>query len=336
MKDRAMQALYLLALEPVAETTADRRSFGFRPERATADAIGQCFNVLSRKATPQWILEGDIKGCFDNISHEWLLANTLIDRKILEKWLRAGFIENRQLFPTEAGTPQGGIISPTLANLVLDGLEAKLKTACGINRRINGTRTRLKINYVRYADDCAPRRRTRGCKFSVPLCCTRDGGRPLGAGVQAQAPNHLLLRRSRGAVVSKTGNGWARPGQVRIVKSNVSEPLMTCRKRRDDVETAGESLLRDKSGGSLMTARTASGIKAARARSRLLCGTWEPVPPMAREKRKGKPPECESTDAGNRGGATRSSGEGPVMGLERRGCPIWREERTQLATGGCL
>jgi RNA-directed DNA polymerase len=119
MRDRAMQALYLLALEPVAETTADRRSFGFRPEISTADAIMQCFNALAKKRSAQWILEGDIKGCFDNISHEWLLANTLTDRKILEKWLKAGFIENRQLFPIEAGTPQGGIISPTLANLVL-------------------------------------------------------------------------------------------------------------------------------------------------------------------------------------------------------------------------
>jgi RNA-directed DNA polymerase len=144
LKDRAMQALYLLALEPVAETTADRHSFGFRPERSTADAIEQCFNALAKRCSPQWILEGDIKGCFDNISHEWLLTNTLMDRTILQKWLKAGYMENRQLFPTQAGTPQGGIISPTLANLVLDELEAKLKTACGISRRINGARTRLR------------------------------------------------------------------------------------------------------------------------------------------------------------------------------------------------
>jgi RNA-directed DNA polymerase len=65
MKDRAMQALYLLALEPVAETTADRRSFGFRPERSTADAIEQCFIALSWKRSAQWIFEGDIKGCLD-------------------------------------------------------------------------------------------------------------------------------------------------------------------------------------------------------------------------------------------------------------------------------
>ncbi|WP_137924295.1 group II intron reverse transcriptase/maturase [Cupriavidus sp. 2SB] len=153
MKDRAMQALYLLALEPVAETTADRRSFGFRPGRATADAIEQCFTALSRKAAAQWVLEGDIKGCFDNISHDWLLGNVPTDRKVLKRWLSAGYMEDRQLFPSEAGTPQGGIISPTLANLVLDGLEAKLDSAFGRKRYANGVQTRLMVNYVRYADD---------------------------------------------------------------------------------------------------------------------------------------------------------------------------------------
>lgn len=153
MKDRAMQALYLLALEPVAETTADRRSFGFRPKRSTADAIEQCFTVLSRKKAPEWILEGDIKGCFDNISHDWLLNHIPMDRTILKKWLSASYMEDRQLFPTEAGTPQGGIISPTLANLVLDGLESKLAAAFGRKRYANRVQTRLKVNYVRYADD---------------------------------------------------------------------------------------------------------------------------------------------------------------------------------------
>ena len=180
----------------------------------------------------------------------------------------------------------------------------------------------------------APRRRAGGRKSSVQPCCTRDGGRPPEAGVQAQASNHRLRLRSRGVVVSETGKGRARPGQVRIVESNASEPLMTCRKRRDDVETGGESLLWDKPGGNLFTAQAASGMKAARTQSRLLCGTWEPVTPMPREKRKGQPPECESTDAGYRDGATRSSDEGPVMGLERRGGPIWPETRKQLATGG--
>ena len=126
MKDRAMQALYLLALEPIAETAADPNSYGFRPKRSTADALQQCFNTLCRGCSPQWVLEGDIKGCFDHISHEWMLKHVLTDKVVLQKWLKAGYIENRTLFPTEAGTPQGGIISPTLANMTLDGLEKLL------------------------------------------------------------------------------------------------------------------------------------------------------------------------------------------------------------------
>jgi len=141
-KDRAMQALYKLALEPVAETLADGNSYGFRPERACADAIEQTFTVLSQKRCAQWILEGDIKSCFDEISHDWLLNNVLMDRGILRKWLKAGYIDRKKLFLTEAGTPQGGIISPTLSNITLDGLEKELKPFRG-----------HKVHFVRYADD---------------------------------------------------------------------------------------------------------------------------------------------------------------------------------------
>lgn len=94
MRDRAMQALYLLALEPVSETTADRNSYGFRPMRSTADAIEQCFVALSRGNSAQWVLEGDIKGCFDNISHDWLLAHIPMDKLVLGKWLKAGYMES--------------------------------------------------------------------------------------------------------------------------------------------------------------------------------------------------------------------------------------------------
>ncbi len=149
MSCRAMQALYLLALDPVAETTADPNSYGFRKERSPADAIEQCFKALGKARSPQWILEGDIKGCFDKISHEWLLAHIPMDKSILRKWLKAGFIEKQVLHPTEEGTPQGGICSPVIANLALDGLERKLlerypKPKTGYN---------AKVNYVRFADD---------------------------------------------------------------------------------------------------------------------------------------------------------------------------------------
>ena len=112
MKDRAMQALHLLALEPIAETTGDPNSYGFRPARSTADAIETCFLLLGRTCAPQWILEGDIRGCFDHISHEWMLRHVSTDKKVLRQWLKAGYMENRTLFPTEAGTPQGGVMTP--------------------------------------------------------------------------------------------------------------------------------------------------------------------------------------------------------------------------------
>jgi RNA-directed DNA polymerase len=150
MKDRAMQALYLLALDPVAETTADPNSYGFRRERSTADAIEQCFNVLARRDKARWILEGDIRSCFDRISHDWLLAHAPMDRAILRKWLKAGFLDKHVFHPTEEGTPQGGIASPVLANLTLDGLEGRLRAAFPrTTTRYRGA----KVNLIRYADD---------------------------------------------------------------------------------------------------------------------------------------------------------------------------------------
>lgn len=149
MKDRAMQALYLLALDPVAETTGDENSYGFRPHRCTADAIAQCFTVLARQDRAQWVLEGDIKGFFDNISHDWVLANIPLDKQVLGKWLASGYMEQGKRFDTVAGTPQGGIISPVIANMVLDGLEGKLRTLA----KNQSQQRKLQINYVRYADD---------------------------------------------------------------------------------------------------------------------------------------------------------------------------------------
>ncbi len=107
-----MQALYLLALDPIAETSADPNSYGFRPERSTADAIGHLHQVLSLPTGAEWIFEGDIRSCFDQISHKWLMEYIPMDKTILYKWLKAGFIENSVLYATEAGTPQGGICTP--------------------------------------------------------------------------------------------------------------------------------------------------------------------------------------------------------------------------------
>jgi RNA-directed DNA polymerase len=153
MKDRAQQALHLLALDPVVETTADHNSYGFRQQRSCADAIEQCFKTLSRP-NPQWILEGDIKSCFDRISHDWLLAHVPMDRAILQKWLKAGYMERHVLHETTDGTPQGGIISPALSNCALDGLERLLKEKFPTNKPLSSLEDKFPcVNLIRYADD---------------------------------------------------------------------------------------------------------------------------------------------------------------------------------------
>lgn len=152
MKDRAMQALHLLALDPVAETTADLNSYGFRKDRSTHDAIEQCFTTLNKGKSPKWVLEADIQACFDEISHTWMVEHIPMDRSMLKRWLKAGYVQQGRLFPTTAGTPQGGIISPALMNLVLDGLEAYLAKRFP-KRKTQGKVLRSQINLVRYADD---------------------------------------------------------------------------------------------------------------------------------------------------------------------------------------
>lgn len=152
MRDRAMQALYLLALEPVSESTSDPNSYGFRLNRSTADAMSQIFVAMSQKGSARWVLEADIKGCFDWINHDWLESHVPMDKEILRKWLRAGLIYKGQLQATEAGTPQGGIISPTLANVTLNGLERELIGHLGATLGIAKAK-KLKVNVVRYADD---------------------------------------------------------------------------------------------------------------------------------------------------------------------------------------
>jgi len=141
--DRTMQALYALGLQPVAETRADNRSFGFRLFRSAQDASQYAFLCLHYPKSAQWVLEGDIKGCFDNISHEWLKENIPMKRSVLIQFLKAGYVFEQNLYHTDRGTPQGGIISPILANMALDGIEDTL----------NEEYPDMKVHFIRYADD---------------------------------------------------------------------------------------------------------------------------------------------------------------------------------------
>ncbi len=145
LHDRAMQMLYALGLKPIAETVADKHSYGFREKRSLHDAIKMTFLSLSTKVSAQWILEADIKACFDWISHDWLLGNIPLPRKILQTWLKSGYMESSTFHDMEDGTPQGGIISPLLCNMTLDGLENLVVK--GRNKKVR------KLNIIRYADD---------------------------------------------------------------------------------------------------------------------------------------------------------------------------------------
>ena len=157
MEDRARQALWNMALLPCVEATSDPHSYGFRPYRGCWDAHAQIRTLLDKPTSPTWVLDADIEKCFDKINHDWLLNNTPMETKVLKSWLKAGYIESSELFPTEEGTPQGGVISPTLANHTLNGLENYLdkQFKSGYINLKNGNHSRRKtcINVVRYADD---------------------------------------------------------------------------------------------------------------------------------------------------------------------------------------
>jgi RNA-directed DNA polymerase len=147
MADRWHQAIHLLTLEPISESTGDKNSYGFRPCRYTADAIEQTFKALRREQSAQYILEGDIKACFDEISHEFLLKHIPMDKTVLKKMLKAGFMEKNVFHETDAGTPAGGIISPTLANMALDGIEKRLQ------EHFANRLSKHRMHFIRYADD---------------------------------------------------------------------------------------------------------------------------------------------------------------------------------------
>jgi RNA-directed DNA polymerase len=145
LHDRAMQELFALGLRPIAETVGDSHSYGFREKRSLHDAVKMTYMSLSTKVSAKWILEADIKACFDCISHDWLMENIPLPKWILRQWLKCGYMESSALYPTDDGTPQGGIISPILCNMTLDGLQDLVIKGRDKKRR--------KLNIIRYADD---------------------------------------------------------------------------------------------------------------------------------------------------------------------------------------
>jgi len=227
--DRIVGTSMHSVLEEIFDADFTASNFGFRAGRSQHQAIRQLQRLVQEGR--DWAVAVDLQAFFDEIPHGLILQ--LMRRKVadeqfvtlLARLLKAGVVVAGVFEKTTRGCPQGSPLSPILSNLVLNELDHKLEER--------------NLGYCRWADDCVPRRRTAGHMPCVQPCCTRDEGRPLAAAVQAEAANRPLRLRSRGVVVSELGKGRARPGQVRTVESNASEPLMTCRKRRNDVETGG-------------------------------------------------------------------------------------------------
>lgn len=158
MKDRAMQAIVKMALEPEWEAKFEPNSYGFRPGRCCQDAIEQIRRCIGRREGQESspvILDADIVGCFDNIAHEPLLARIPTFRNVIRRWLKAGTVELGNYAPTSAGTPQGGVISPLLANIALDGIERifGIENARGEYLKPHERPGNKGISLVRYADD---------------------------------------------------------------------------------------------------------------------------------------------------------------------------------------
>ena len=156
IENRARQALVKLTLEPEWEAKFEPNSYGFRPARSCHDAIEAIYRQI--RLVPKWVLDADIAGCFDNIDHEALLGKLGTYpklRRVIKAWLKSGVLDDGTLFPTEEGTPQGGVISPLLANIALHGLENTVKDAFPKNGCIPGTDRYVpwKPQVIRYADD---------------------------------------------------------------------------------------------------------------------------------------------------------------------------------------
>ena len=189
MLDRVMQALVTLALEPEWEPRFEANSYGFRPGRCTMDAIEAIYRALSQNGSSRWVLDADIAKCFDQIDHAALLGRLPVFTTTIRRWLKAGVVELGALNTTTMGTPQGGIISPLLANIALDGMERLFGAERSDGRQIV---------------PCM-RERKRSGHQPHPVCRRLRGHRPIQGGARGR-----LRGTGRNRCEAKRGYLWLR------------------------------------------------------------------------------------------------------------------------------
>lgn len=175
VKDRCLQAMVKNALEPFWEARFEGMSYGFRPGRGCHDAISKIYLLARPNKTKKWVLDADIKGAFDNINHEHLLSTIGLvpGRELIKQWLKAGFMENGVFNSTETGTPQGGVISPLLANIALHGMEEALTVRRTLK---NGKEiiTDEGVHYNKTGNNCGKRAVVRYADDFVVFCETKE------------------------------------------------------------------------------------------------------------------------------------------------------------------
>ena len=331
-EDKVAQRAVAMVLEAIYEQDFLPCSYGFRPGRSAHQAL-DALRAACMGCGMRWCIDVDIKSYFDTIDRGHLrdfLDQRVTDgviRRMIDKWLKAGVLEEGRLHRPTQGSPQGGVISPCLSNIYLHHV-LDVWFEYTVRPRLKG-----RASLVRYADDRAPRRREEVrdvTSNSWQPCCTRDEGRPLGLGLQDRGPNHRKLRRSNGRGGERCGKRRDQSRQVCAGQTNASEPLLTCRKRRDVAKTRLQVLAWDearrKPADWPSGDRHEDGVRPARgscAERGNLSPRCQGRPPRGRPLRSRVPMRGEGTDGfvvpsrpGNAGG-----GKGPDTPAEEAGQP---------------